>query len=107
METSAEAHKPHPHPEAPPQIAQQFDHFQKVFSSGPHFHPEKLNQTSSSYSSSSSLSSQQGSGLLGNVDMKGREAAEDTHLLPDRFWRTSALQWDEAELDAVMTGGAN
>ena len=96
-----EAHKPHPHPEAPAAVAQSFDHFQKVFASGPHFHPEKLQSASSSSSSSTSASSQ-ASGLLGNVDMNGREAAEDIHLLPERFWRTSALVFSEAEMDAVM-----
>ncbi|SPO31470.1 uncharacterized protein UTRI_06600 [Ustilago trichophora] len=91
--------------EAPPAIASSFDHFQKVFASGPHFHPEKLQKQPSS--SSSSSSSQTASGLLGNVDMNGREVAEDVHLLPERFWRTSALVFSEAEIEAVMTGGAN
>lgn len=91
-----DAHTPHPHPAAPSSIVESFDHFQKVFSSGPHFHPEKLQQPSSSSSSSS------GSGLLGNVDMNGREVAEDVHLLPERFWRTPALQFSDEEIEAVM-----
>ncbi|KAJ1021916.1 hypothetical protein NDA16_003678 [Ustilago loliicola] len=93
-------HVPHPHPAAPEKIASSFDHFQKVFASGPHFHPEKLQQQSSQTSSSAS-------GLLGNVDMNGREVAEDVHLLPERFWRTPALVFSEEEIEAVMGGGAN
>ncbi len=34
--------------------------------------------------------------------MKGREVAEDVHLLPERFWRTPALQFSEEEIEAVM-----
>ncbi|KAJ9476216.1 hypothetical protein PHBOTO_006290 [Pseudozyma hubeiensis] len=98
-----ETHTPHPHPAAPSSIVSSFDHFQKVFASGPHFHPEKL----SSPQSSSSESSSSGSGLLGNVDMNDREVAEDIHLLPERFWRTPALTFSDAEMDAIMTGGAN
>ncbi|CBQ71441.1 conserved hypothetical protein [Sporisorium reilianum SRZ2] len=98
-----EAHTPHPHPAAPSSIVSSFDHFQKVFASGPHFHPEKLQQPSSQ----SSQSGASASGLLGNVDMNGREVAEDVHLLPERFWRTPALAFSDAEMEAVMTGGAN
>ncbi|TKY86980.1 hypothetical protein EX895_003657 [Sporisorium graminicola] len=99
-----EAHTPHPHPAAPSNIASSFDHFQKVFASGPHFHPEKLQQSSPSQSQSQQTS---GSGLLGNVDMNDREVAEDVHLLPERFWRTPALAFSDAEMEAIMTGGAN
>ncbi|CCF48741.1 hypothetical protein NDA11_007223 [Ustilago hordei] len=97
-------HVPHPHPAAPEKIASSFDHFQKVFASGPHFHPEKLQQESSQ---SSAGSSKGGSGLLGNVDMNGREVAEDIHLLPEKFWRTPALTFSEEEMEAVMGGGAH
>lgn len=97
-------HVPHPHPAAPEKIASSFDHFQKVFASSPHFHPEKLQQESSQ---SSAGSSKGGSGLLGNVDMNGREVAEDIHLLPERFWRTPALTFSEEEMEAVMGGGAH
>lgn len=97
----AEAHTPHPHPAAPSNIVSSFDHFQKVFASGPHFHPEKLEQPSSSNSASSPRSGS-GSGLLGNVDMNGREVAEDIHLLPERFWKTPALAFSDAEMEAVM-----
>lgn len=34
--------------------------------------------------------------------MNGREVAEDVHLLPERFWRTPALAFSDAEMDAVM-----
>ncbi|EST06771.1 Ribosomal protein S36, mitochondrial [Kalmanozyma brasiliensis GHG001] len=96
-----ESHTPHPHPAAPSSIVESFDHFQKVFSSGPHFHPEKLQSQSGDNSGS------KGSGLLGDVDMQGREVAEDVHLLPERFWRTPALQFSDEEIEAVMSGGAN
>ncbi|KAI3482031.1 hypothetical protein L1887_55346 [Cichorium endivia] len=88
-----ESHTPHPHPEAPASVVSSFDHFQKVFSSGPHFHPEKLQ----SAPASSSSGAQQG------VNMDGREAAEDIHLLPERFWKTPALAFSPEEMDAVMT----
>lgn len=102
-------HVPHPHPAAPEKIASSFDHFQKVFASGPHFHPEKLQSQNSNSGSSNSSSSGSGkaSGLLANVDMKGREVAQDIHLLPERFWRTPALVFSEEEIEAVMGGGAN
>lgn len=87
-----ESHTPHPHPEAPASVVSSFDHFQKVFSSGPHFHPEKLQ----SAPASSSSGAQQG------VNMDGREAAEDIHLLPERFWKTPALAFSPEEMDAVM-----
>lgn len=99
LSLATETHKPHPHPAAPSSIVSSFDHFQKVFASGPHFHPEKL---SSPQSSSSSESGSSGSGLLGDVDMNDREVAEDIHLLPERFWRTPALTFSEAEMDAIM-----
>lgn len=103
-ETETEAHTPHPHPAAPSNIVSSFDHFQKVFASGPHFHPEKLQQQSSSSQTSTSSSSSGGgsSGLLGDVDMNDREVAQDVHLLPERFWRTPALIFSEAEMEAVM-----
>ena len=34
--------------------------------------------------------------------MKDRSVAEDVHLLPERFWRTPALAFSEAEMEAVM-----
>ncbi|GAK67610.1 uncharacterized protein PAN0_019d5838 [Moesziomyces antarcticus] len=91
-----QSHTPHPHPEAPASVVSSFEHFQKVFSSGPHFHPEKLQSQQATTSGQ-----QQG------VDMNGREAAEDIHLLPERFWKTPALAFSPEEMDAVMTGGAN
>ncbi|EPQ25685.1 uncharacterized protein PFL1_06757 [Pseudozyma flocculosa PF-1] len=106
-----EAHVPHPHPAAPPNVADNFQKFQQAYESGPHFDPSKLNDTASASASSSSSSSAAGgagssSGLLGNISMSGREVAEDTHLLPERFWRTPALVLGDEEMESIMLGGA-
>ncbi|KAN0062341.1 hypothetical protein ACQY0O_005223 [Thecaphora frezii] len=103
-----EAHVPHPHPAAPANIVSNFDKFQQTYESGPHFDPSKLLHapSSSSFSAAPSRSSSSSSGLLANVSMSGREVAEDTHLLPERFWRTPALVLGEEEMESVMLGGA-
>ncbi|KAL9940840.1 hypothetical protein V8E36_000328 [Tilletia maclaganii] len=91
---AAAAHEPHPHPAAPPEIAKDFTHFQEVFSSGPHFHPEKLLQ-------------QQAASEETGGKAAAPAVAEDPHDLPPRYWRTPSLAYEEDELEAVMTGGAS
>lgn len=83
-------HEPHPHPAAPQAVAKDFSHFQEVFQSGPHFHPEKI-QTSASPSPSSSSS--------------GGEVFDDLHDLPKRFWQTPSLLIGEREMDAINVSG--
>lgn len=98
LRVTADEHVPHPHPAAPPKVVESFSHFQEVFESGPHFNPEKLKAASSP---SSETQSSSGSGLI-QVDMTGREVAEDVHLLPERFWKTPALMFSDEEMEAVM-----
>lgn len=95
-----ESHTPHPHPAAPQDVAQNFDHFQEVLQSGPHFHPEKIQQTSQA-SSSSNAGAEAGK----KAESGGAaEVAEDLHDLPKRFWQTPALALEEKEMDAIMVG---
>ncbi|KAK0544476.1 hypothetical protein OC846_005084 [Tilletia horrida] len=89
----------HPHPAAPPEIVKDFSHFQEVFSSGPHFHPEKLQSASGSASASSSGG--------GGGASSGAEVVEDVHDLPPRFWKTSSLLIEEDEMELIMSGGAS
>ncbi|PWN53922.1 hypothetical protein IE53DRAFT_383557 [Violaceomyces palustris] len=88
-------HTPHPHPAAPPSVVEKFQDFQKTLASGPHFFPEKLVQASSS-------AAQPQPGALASAVSGDREVAEDVHLLPERFWKTHALLFEEAEMEAVM-----
>ncbi|PWN31849.1 uncharacterized protein FA14DRAFT_166078 [Meira miltonrushii] len=95
--TSAD-HTPHPHPAAPQDVAKNFDHFQEVFQSGPHFHPEKVQQMSSQ----SSTGGGGGGSSAASSSGKGGEVVEDIHELPKRFWATPALAIEENEMDAIM-----
>ncbi|CAD6888806.1 unnamed protein product [Tilletia controversa] len=87
------SHEPHAHPAAPPEIAKDFNHFKEVYSSGPHFHPEKLQQAASTAEEEEMAAPP--------------PVAEDLHELPPRFWRTSSLVMEEDEMEAIMTGGAS
>jgi small subunit ribosomal protein YMR-31 len=87
----AEHEEPHPHPEAPKEVAKEFKHFQEVFNSGPHFYPEKLASNKSSSSPSSSPSSSE----------SAADVAEDLHDLPRRFWQTASLTIGEREMEAI------
>ncbi|KAE8271536.1 hypothetical protein A4X09_0g794 [Tilletia walkeri] len=91
-QSSKQHTEPHPHPAAPPEIAKDFSHFQEVFASGPHFHPEKLQSASE-----------------GKEEPAAAPApvAEDLHELPARFWKTRSLVIEEDEMEAIMTGGAS
>ncbi|KAK0526613.1 hypothetical protein OC842_005142 [Tilletia horrida] len=96
------AHEAHPHPAAPPEVVKEFDHFKEVLSSGPHFHPEKLQQASADGSSGGG-----GSGDAGKGGKAAAPVAQDLHDLAPRYWRTSSLAFEEDEMEAVMTGGAS
>ncbi|CAO1617340.1 unnamed protein product [Parajaminaea phylloscopi] len=118
-------HTPHPHPAAPKQIAENFEHFQETFRSGPHFDPKKLQSLEQASDEARSqfgqTDSQPGAGTVN----KGKGAAgssssssspsssssqgvvEDLHDLPPRFWRKPIQFVDEAEMEAVMSGGAS
>ncbi|WFD35296.1 t-SNARE affecting a late Golgi compartment protein 2 [Malassezia cuniculi] len=80
-----EPHVPKPHPEAPADIAKDFERFRSVLESGPHFNPDKITESAASGIAS---------------------IAEDLHELPRHFWSTPALQWSEEELEAVMRAAA-
>lgn len=62
-------------------MADSFDHFRKVFETGPHFDPSK-----------------RAPAAPGIVD--------DLHQLPRQFWDTPALRWSNEELEAVMVRSA-
>lgn len=86
-------HTPHPHPAAPQDVANDFEHFQKVFASGPHFQPEKIQKVEHPLHSSQNSESK---------SPASNGAAEDLHDLPKRFWQTPALAIEEKEMDAIM-----
>ncbi len=90
-----EAHEPHPHPAAPKEIANDFSHFQEVFKSGPHFDPSKIQSPLHAAKSDSSSSAPKSGGS------QAKDAVEDLHDLPPRFWRTSAMIIEEAEMEAI------
>ncbi|EDP43319.1 hypothetical protein MGL_2329 [Malassezia globosa CBS 7966] len=88
-------HKPQPHPDAPEDIANNFEQFRQVLESGPHYDPSKLKPFS--LDSGKSASGQTGS----------RDAVTTVFDLPRRFWDTPALRMSPAEMDAIQSGGAS
>lgn len=88
-----ESHEPHPHPAAPKAVAEDFAHFQEVFKSGPHFHPEKIGGGGEASASGSS-------GGSGGATAPG--VVDDVQQLPSRFWKTPTLLLEEDEMDAIM-----
>ncbi|KAE8257752.1 hypothetical protein A4X13_0g2144 [Tilletia indica] len=96
-QSSKQHTEPHPHPAAPPEIAKDFSHFQEVFASGPHFHPEKLQSASSGGEGEEPAA----------AAAEAAPVAEDLHELPARFWKTRSLVIEEDEMEAIMTGGAS
>lgn len=87
----AEPHEPHPHPDAPKDVAENFDSFRKTFLSGPHFQPDKIQRVDAA----------------AGTEQTGKHACEDADALddvPERFWNTPALQWSPSEMEAVMVG---
>ncbi|PWN88329.1 hypothetical protein FA10DRAFT_268529 [Acaromyces ingoldii] len=103
--SSSEPHTPHPHPAAPKEVAKSFDHFQEVFKSGPHFDPSKVEQSSPSQGKSGG-GGDGGKTKGGLMASDNPEAVDDVTQLPARFWKTPALEWEEKEMEAVMSGGA-
>lgn len=81
---TAESHEPKPHPDAPKEVADNFDHYKKLHDSGPHFNPEKLEQS--------------GAVDLGPVSGDEKSTVFD---LPPRFWNTPSLRWSPMEVDAI------
>lgn len=84
----AESHAPRPHPDAPQEIVENFDHYKKLHDSGPHFDPEKLVKH----------------GAAEGVAQGEPVAADETSTiydLPSRFWDTPALRWSPAEMEAI------
>lgn len=91
-----EAHgEPHPHPAAPEEVASDFKHFQEVYSSGPHFHPEKIQAAAPASSGAKD------SGAPADRKLNEGEVS-DIHELPKRYWDTPASHFEEAELEAIM-----
>ncbi|KDN38377.1 hypothetical protein K437DRAFT_23576 [Tilletiaria anomala UBC 951] len=92
----------HPHPAAPKEI--DFKHFQEVYRSGPHFNPDKVKSPAQL---AAAQSSGQGASSQASSTNHQHGAVEDLHQLPERFWKTPALLLDEAEMDAINSGGAS
>ncbi|WFD03174.1 t-SNARE affecting a late Golgi compartment protein 2 [Malassezia obtusa] len=84
-----ESHEPKPHPDAPKEVADNFDHYKKLHDSGPHFNPEKLEQS--------------GAVDLGPVSGDEKSTVFD---LPPRFWNTPSLRWSPMEVDAINGGSS-
>ncbi|PWN43465.1 hypothetical protein IE81DRAFT_322321 [Ceraceosorus guamensis] len=99
-------HEPHAHPAAPTDISSNFSHFQEVFSSGPHFNPDKI-QDISSLAENPRAEGEGVAGSQGKAAKLAEGTVEDLHKLPKRFWDTPSLRWNEDELEAIMTGGAS
>ncbi|CAO1615655.1 unnamed protein product [Jaminaea pallidilutea] len=95
--------KPHPHPAAPQAVIDDFKHFQDVFKSGPHFNPDKLESQAQSHARQETGMGKQASGGTGG---SGGEVYEDIHDLPPRFWKKPSAEMGQAEMDAIMSGGA-
>ena len=81
--SDVESHEPKPHPDAPKDIAENFDHYKKLHDTGPHFNPDKLEQQNASQGES-----------------QASEEASNLFDLPPRFWNTPSLRWSPAEMEA-------
>ncbi|WFD40338.1 uncharacterized protein MJAP1_003324 [Malassezia japonica] len=84
-----ETHEPHPHPDAPPEIAKDFDNFRKTFESGPHFNPDKVVKPDVSSGEQDAIS-----------------GASSVFDLPPRFWDTPSMRYSPVEMEAINSGGA-
>lgn len=89
-----ESHAPRPHPDAPQEIVENFDHYKKLHDSGPHFDPEKLVKHG---------------GAEGAAQGEPVAADETSTIydLPSRFWDTPSLRWSPAEMEAINSGGSS
>jgi small subunit ribosomal protein YMR-31 len=92
------AHSPHPHPAAPSDIRDAFSSFQEKLASGPHFDKAAL-QPVEALAKGGQVGGTGGAAAASN-------AVEDVFDLPERFWNTPSLRWEEKEMDAVMVSAA-
>ena len=104
------AHSPHPHPAAPSDIRDAFSSFQEKLASGPHFDKAAL-QPVEALAKGGQVGGTGGAAPSGNEPGTGGAAAasnavEDVFDLPERFWNTPSLRWEEKEMDAVMVSAA-
>lgn len=80
-----ERHEPHPHPDAPAEVAENFAHFKKMFDTGPHFDAAKLEELK-----------------VSNQTQASSAEVNSVYDLPPRFWNTPSLRWSPEEMSAVM-----
>lgn len=85
---TTEPHEPHPHPDAPPEIAKDFDNFRKTFETGPHFNPDKVVKPDVSSGEQDAIS--------------GSSSVFD---LPSRFWDTPSMRYSPMEMEAINVRG--